>query len=389
MKKIFIAFILFLGGCKQQNDILNSENTTISLNNDLIFEYAEDIKLKDIVKIENGELINPELTLRTNKLGNIKINFQYKNDLKQIKNYEFEIKVQDTTKPTIYISNLTTTKGKKIDILKKAMCGDNYDRNLTCKVEGNYDFNVVGEYPLKIVAIDSSGNETSEDFKLKVQEKTQTQTPQKSYYYLEDLIKVHKGENTMIGIDVSSWQGDIDWQKVKNAGVEFAMIRIGYGQDKNDKNIFDSKFKTNLKKAKESGVLVGIYFYSYAKTKYDALKQAKWIIEALDGESLDLPIAFDWEIWSNFNSYKINFHDLNEIARTFIEEIENNGYQAMNYGSAFFMNRIWNIPEHETWLAHYTNKTSYTKPYYIWQLSNIGIVPGIDGYVDLDILYKK
>ena len=61
----------------------------------------------------------------------------------------------------------------------------------------------------------------------------------------------------------------------------------------------------------------------------------------------------------------------------------------MNYGSAFFMNRIWDTYEYDTWLAHYTNKTSYSKPYYIWQLTNQGKVPGINGYVDLNILYKK
>mgnify|MGYP003313933123 FL=1 len=61
----------------------------------------------------------------------------------------------------------------------------------------------------------------------------------------------------------------------------------------------------------------------------------------------------------------------------------------MNYGSAFFLNNIWNTPEYDIWLAHYTAKTNYDKPYYIWQLSNQGKVPGIDGYVDLDVLYKK
>lgn len=388
MKKVFIIFSLLLTACSSERTIIEQEKTTINLNANLNYEYASQIYLKDALTINNGELIEPNTLLPTTKLGQNKIVIPYINNLNKIKNYEFSINVVDTTKPIIHISNLTTYLGKNIDILSKAMCGDNYDRNVKCYIEGNYDINKLGEYPLKLIAIDSSSNKNEANFKLTVKEK-KSGSSTKKYYYLEDLIKEHKNKNTMIGIDVSSWQSDIDWKKVKDAGVEFAMIRIGYGQDSNGKMIYDSKFRTNLANAKANDIKVGLYFYSYAKTKYDALKQAKWITNALNGEKLDLPIAFDWEIWSNFNSYNLNFYDLNEIARTFIEEIENNGYKGMNYGSAFFMNRIWNLPKYDTWLAHYTSKTSYSKPYYIWQLSNQGKVPGINGYVDLNVLYKK
>ena len=189
----------------------------------------------------------------------------------------------------------------------------------------------------------------------------------------------------MVGIDVSSWQGDINWEKVKNAGCEFAMIRIGFGH-KDKELIFDSKFKANLENAKKAGIKVGLYFYSYAKTNDEAKEQAKWIIDALNGEKLDLPIAFDWEIWSGFNNYKLNFNDLNEIAESFIKEINKYNYEGIIYGSAFYINRVWN-QNSRTWLAYYTSNNDFEKPYFMWQLSSQGKIDGINGYVDLNVIY--
>lgn len=393
MKKITIIILtMLLTGCNQEETKKNikiKENTEITTNQKNDYEYASKVYLKDLVSIKNGELVNPDEVINTEGLGQNKIEFLYKNHNDQIEKYQVQFNIVDTTIPVINVSNFSTTKGKKIDILSKTMCGDNYDRQIKCYIEGDYNFDKPGIYPLKIVAIDSNNNKNTANFKLTVNEKTSNNSSSPNYYYLEDLIKDHKNDKTMIGIDVSSWQSDINWQKVKSAGVEFAMIRIGFGQNKNGELTFDSKFQQNLLNAKANNIKVGLYFYSYAKSEEDAIKQAKWIIDNLNGEKLDLPIAFDWEIWSNFSSYNLNFNDLNKIAKAFMDEISENGYQSMLYGSAFFTNRIWNIPEYDVWLAHYTKKTDYSKPYSIWQLSSQGKVPGINGYVDLNILYKK
>ena len=85
------------------------------------------------------------------------------------------------------------------------------------------------------------------------------------------------------------------------------MIRIGFGNDNKNNIIMDSKFQNNIKNAKEVGLKVGLYFYSYAKSEKEAINQAKWIIKELNGQSLDLPIAFDWESWTYFDDYQINF----------------------------------------------------------------------------------
>ena len=198
------------------------------------------------------------------------------------------------------------------------------------------------------------------------------------------IIEKYKTDDTTVGIDVSSWQRNINWKKVKESGVDAAMIRIAYGS--RNKSTIDKKFKQNLKNAKEAGIKVGIYYYSYANDTNEAINQAKWIINELNGEKLDLPIAFDWEDWSDFMSYKINFNDLNDIANAFMKEIEDNGYKAMNYGSATYHEKVWNTPNYPTWLAYYTDNNDFEEDYIMWQVASDGIVPGIEGYVDLDII---
>ena len=182
-------------------------------------------------------------------------------------------------------------------------------------------------------------------------------------------------------------QDDIDWKKVKNNGVEFAMIRIGFGHTNSGEIKLDNWYKNNIKKAKEQGIKVGLYFYSYASSIKEVQEQTKWILDTLDHEQLDLPIAFDWEDWGDFNSYKVSFKKLNDIAKTFISDIEKEGYTGMLYGSAYYLNRIWDNYD-KIWLAYYTDNNDYEKPFMMWQLTSTAEVNGIDGSVDVDILYK-
>ena len=190
------------------------------------------------------------------------------------------------------------------------------------------------------------------------------------------------------GIDISEHNGNIDFAKVKQNGIEFVIIRIGFGHKKGE-IIYDNRFSEYLKSAKENGLRVGLYFYSYAKNVKESSEQAKWIIEALNGESLDLPIAFDWEIFGGFNNYNLSLTDLNLIGEAFIKKINSAGYEGMLYSSKYYLENMWNLNEYKIWLAHYIDKTNYKGEYYIWQLSNTGKVDGINGDVDLDILFLK
>ena len=167
------------------------------------------------------------------------------------------------------------------------------------------------------------------------------------------------------------------------------MIRIGSKREVNGKITIDEYFLNNIKNAKEAGLNVGVYLYSVATTKEEAIDEADWVIETLNGEKLELPVVFDWEDFEDWNSFKLSFYDVNTIANAFIDRINSKGYIGMLYSSKFYLETIWtNKENHPVWLAHYTLKTDYKGNYNIWQLSNTGQIDGINGNVDIDIMYK-
>ena len=383
MKKLILFLsLLTLFGCNKVKEQEVNLTTNVNINKTKL-EYYENINLYDLIKIENGTILTENYLIDTKSLGEKQISFKYKDIDSKEKEYNFTINIDDTTPPQIFASKkYAIEKGKEFNLLDKVVCGDNYDREMKCTIEGTYDINKVGEYPVKVITTDSHNNTFSKDTTVIVKDKIKNSNP--TYYYLKDFIEKYKTDDTTVGIDVSSWQGNINWKKVKESGIDAAMIRIAYGS--RNKSTIDKKFKQNLKNAREAGIKVGIYYYSYAKDTNEAINQAKWIINELNGEKLDLPIAFDWEDWSDFMSYKINFNDLNDIANSFMEEIEKNGYKAINYGSATYHEKVWDTQNYPTWLAYYTDNNDFEEDYIMWQVASDGIVPGIEGYVDLDII---
>ena len=125
-----------------------------------------------------------------------------------------------------------------------------------------------------------------------------------------------------------------------------------------------------------------------ASSKKEASKQASWVIKTLNNEKLELPIVFDWENFTSFNSYNLNFNDINSIALSYLDTLKKNGYDGMLYSSKNYLENIWNIDNYSVWLAHYTNNTNYSGKYKVWQLTNNAKIDGIDNLVDVDILYK-
>ena len=129
-------------------------------------------------------------------------------------------------------------------------------------------------------------------------------------------------------------------------------------------------------------------FYSKAHDLEQSIKEADWIIDNLNNEKLELPIYFDWECWDDFNSFHISYVKLNLIAENFMNRLIQKGYSSGLYGSASYLEKIWDLNEYNIWLAHYTEKTDYQNKYNIWQQTASGIVPGIEGNVDLHIIKK-
>lgn len=189
------------------------------------------------------------------------------------------------------------------------------------------------------------------------------------------------------GIDVSYHQGTIDWKKVKNAGIEFAIIRIGYGIYDYQK---DKQFENNYKNARANGIPVGVYHYSYATSVAEAQKEANLVVSWLNGRDLDLPVYFDIEDKSQQNLGKST---LNSMCETFCNIIEAAGYWAGIYSNKYWATSIIDGPtlgkRYTYWIAQYNDKCTYTGPYAIWQYSSTGKVNGINGNVDMNYQYSE
>lgn len=357
-------------------------------------EVYSNVKLSDIIEKINGKLIdNPNIN--TKKLGKEKITFKYiNNDNIKVK-YTINLNIKDTTPPIIsLINNYIVTRGEKENIEKELFCGDNYDPNPKCYLKGDYDLNKVGTYSVEFIGKDSSNNTSTHKMNIIVKEKNKSSKSQDSqennveYTNFNDVIKKYKTKKTEIGIDVSHWQGDIDFNKVKSSKVEFAYIRVGRGNGIGKDYILDDKFKTNIKGFNKVGIPVGVYFYSSANSLNDARREAKWILKQIKKYDVSLEVVFDWENWDDFQKYNLSFYNLTEVANEFSKTIEKAGYKSMVYSSKNYLESMWYDINSDVFLAHYTDKTDYKGKYKVWQICNNGKVKGIKSSVDIDVRYK-
>ena len=190
------------------------------------------------------------------------------------------------------------------------------------------------------------------------------------------------------GIDVSQWQGNIDWQKVKGAGVQFAMLRAGYGR-----NNLDTKFHRNAKGAVAVGIPVGLYWFSYALNVEMAKKEAQYAVELAKKYKITWPIAYDLEYdtvsYAAKNGVTITKSLATQMAIAFCEEIKRLGYIPMVYTNLDYLNRYFDRSKlpYNLWYAQYASTASVADKE-IWQYSSKGSVPGIAGNVDMNHGYK-
>lgn len=203
----------------------------------------------------------------------------------------------------------------------------------------------------------------------------------------------------MKGIDVSKYQGDIDWAKVKNAGIEFAIIRAGYGNLISQK---DPTFDYNYREAKNNGIKVGAYWFGYATNTEDAKKEAGIFIDVIKDCQMDLPVFYDYESESIDYVKKMGViptkESTTEIVKAFLGEITNKGYQAGIYSNANFF-KSWidmrGFIGYHIWLAKWIDNAVEENPpndfedIACWQYTSNGNVDGISGRVDLNFGYFK
>lgn len=388
-----IIIIVFLSITIYKDIEIKNAKIVVELKDNLETEFLSNVKVSDFINNINGTISNDYL-IDTKTIGEKEVKFEYINEDNIKIKYSYKINVKDTTPPVIWLgSSYTVNKGSKINITDKVMCGDNYDDNPNCEIIGDYDMNETGTYPLTFKATDSSGNISEQKFNLYVVEPKPSTGGNNSKplpkTYFSDIVANHKTEDTEIGLDLSEWQGTVDFEKLKEAGVEFVILRVGGTKGIKGDYFLDGKFIENITKANEIGMPVGIYFYSYANSKEKVLKDAEWIYEQIKPYKVDLPIAFDWENWSFYNDFNLSFYKLTDMANSYLNYFKSKGYEGLLYGSKNYLEQIWLDTDYPIWLAHYAKSTSYQGNYHYWQICNNGRVDGINADVDIDIRYKN
>ena len=191
------------------------------------------------------------------------------------------------------------------------------------------------------------------------------------------------------GVDVSAYQGKIDWKKVKASGIDFAIIRLGYRGYESGKLVEDDYAKANLKGAKEAGLKVGAYFFSQALNIKETDEEIKFILKILGSTELDMPLVLDWEIpAATARTKKMDAITLTDIQRHFCGQMRDKGYQPMIYFNWHQSEKLYilnDLEEYPFWLALYQDRMTYPWKVEMWQYTDKGKVPGIQGNVDLNV----
>lgn len=198
---------------------------------------------------------------------------------------------------------------------------------------------------------------------------------------------------SIAGIDVSEHQGDIDWNAVKNAGIEFAIIRVGYRTYGGGEITLDTTFEQNLRNADAAGIKTGVYFFSQAIDPEEAIEEADAVIDAIRPYNITYPVIFDWELITGDSARTdaMTVDNLADACISFCERVKSAGYTPMIYqnkNTTMFKLDLPKLQDYDFWLAEYGDKPTYYYDYQMWQYSSTGKVPGINGEVDMNISFK-
>lgn len=199
--------------------------------------------------------------------------------------------------------------------------------------------------------------------------------------------------NAKLGIDVSKWNEEIDWQAVKEAGIEFAIIRCGYRGASSGALVIDPMYEENIKGAIEAGIPVGVYFYTQALNEVEAVEEASMVIRLIEDYDVDYPVFLDSEsAGGKGRADELEAEERTQIHKAFLETISAAGYETGIYASKNWLNDqvdVTELSEYKTWLAEYADVPTYDEYYHMWQYTSKGTVDGIDTHVDLNLCYMN
>lgn len=195
------------------------------------------------------------------------------------------------------------------------------------------------------------------------------------------------------GIDVSTFQGEIDWKKVKNAGIEFAIIRLGFRGYESGKIVLDNQYENNMIGSLNAGLDTGVYFFTEALNEQEAIEEAEFVIENLKEYKINIPVVIDVE--ESANKEKTRTRDLTAEQRTknviaFCERIKEAGYDVMIYGnlkSFMIMMNIEELESYDKWFAYYRYPFHFPYKIKMWQYTAYERLDGIDGKADVNLMF--
>lgn len=194
----------------------------------------------------------------------------------------------------------------------------------------------------------------------------------------------------MLGVDVSAWQEEIDWAAVKEAGMEFAMLRLAWRGTSEGGIYADDRAEENYLGAKAAGLQVGGYFFSQAITPEEAREEARFLLDMIKQWELELPIVFDWEFVDGSRTEGVDAETLTACAEAFCRTVAEAGYRPMVYFNpvmAYYQLDLEALEEFDFWLAMWQQEMDFPYKVNMWQYTDEGTVPGIEGEVDLDIYF--
>lgn len=210
------------------------------------------------------------------------------------------------------------------------------------------------------------------------------------FQYKNGYLTCLRGES-VLGIDVSAHQGSIDWQQVADAGIQFVMIRAGYRGYESGSLVEDTRAQENYEGAKEAGLQIGAYFFSQATSLEEAAQEAQFFLEIINGWELTMPVVYDWEyIDQSARTGGMDKRTVTDCTVVFCEMLQSVGYRPMIYFNrhqAEDFLYLEELTDYPFWLALYSDRMTYPYRLAMWQYTEKGKVPGIDGYVDIDLYF--
>ncbi len=211
----------------------------------------------------------------------------------------------------------------------------------------------------------------------------------KMTYYIDDQVA------SCMGVDLSEYQGEVDFNKLKEQGFDFVILRIGgryYSEE--GKMYVDTNYHQYYQKAKQAGLHVGGYFFSQAKNAEDGIKEAQFVLDSIRGMDFDYPVAFDWEHidGDTARTDNVSSTDLTDAAIAFCDTLEAEGFESIIYSNThliYYEYELERLQDYDFWIADYEDKPSMYYNFTMWQYNNEGQVEGIEGNVDLNICLKN